>query len=85
MNMQNLADECTKKFLEKMEEKKIDTSNVPSMLLTKYCRMLTIYCESEGRVTDSFIKSMEKVAEEITSIQGLEEIFHECNTCPEEE
>ena len=83
--MQNLADECVKKFLEKMEVKKIDTSNVPSMLLTKYCRMLTIYCESEGRVTDSFIKSMEKVAEEITSIEGMEEIFHECNTCPEEE
>jgi len=85
MNMQNLADECTKKFLEKMEEKKIDTSSVPSSLLTKYCRMLTIYCESEGRVTESFIKSMEKVAEEITSIEGLEEIFHECNTCPDEE
>jgi hypothetical protein len=85
MNMQNLADECKKKFLEKMEEKKIDSSNLPSHLLTKYCRMLTIYCESEGRVTESFTKSMEKTAEEIISIEGMEEIFRECNTCPDEE
>jgi len=84
MNMQNLADECTKKFHEKIEEKKIDTAKVPSHLITKYCRMLTIYCESEGRVTESFTKSMEKTAQEILAIDGMEEIFNECNTCPED-
>lgn len=83
--MQNLADDCTKKFLEKIEKKFGDTSKVPSHLISKYCRMLTIYCESEGRVTESFTKSMEKAAEEIISIEGMEEIFNECNTCPEEE
>ena len=83
--MQNLADDCTKKFLEKIEEKMGDTSNVPSHLISKYCRMLTIYCESEGRVTESFTKSMQKVAEEIVAIEGLEEIFHECNQCPGDE
>lgn len=85
MNMQNLADDCTKKFLEKIEEKMGDTSNVPSHLISKYCRMLTIYCESEGRVTESFTKSMEKTAEEIISIEGMEDIFNECNSCPDEE
>ena len=85
MNMQNLADECTKKFLEKVEAEMGDTSKVPSGLIGKYCRMLTIYCESEGRVTESFKKSMEKTAEEIVSIEGLEEIFHEINNCPEDE
>ena len=84
MNMQNLADECTKKFLEMIEEKKIDSSDLPTQLISKYCRMLTIYCESEGRVTESFTKSMEKCALEITSVEGMEEIFQECNQCPED-
>ena len=82
--MQNLADECTKKFFEKMEANMIDTSKISSHLIVKYCRMLTIYCESEGRVTESFQKSMEKTAQEITSIEGMEEIFKECNSCPED-
>ena len=85
MNMQNLADECTKKFLDKVEAKMGDTSCVSPHLIGKFCRMLTIYCESEGRVTESFTKSMQKVAEEIVAIDGLEEIFHECNQCPEDE
>ena len=84
MEMQELADKCTKNFLKKIEEKMGDTSKVPSHLITKYCRMLVIYCESEGRVTESFTKSMEKTAEEITSIKGMEEIFEECNICPED-
>lgn len=85
MNMQNLADECTEKFLKKIEEKMGDTAAVPSHLISKYCRMLTIYCESEGRVTESFTKSMEKTAQELVAIEGLEEIFKECNTCPEDQ
>ena len=84
MEMQELADKCTKNFLKKIEEKMGDTSKVPSHLITKYCRMLVIYCESEGRVTESFTKSMEKTAEEITSIEGMGEIFEECNICPED-
>lgn len=85
MNMQNIADDCVKKFQEKIEEKMGDASKVPSHLITKYCRMLTIYCESEGNVTESFTKSMEKMALEITSIEGMEEIFNECNQCPEDQ
>ena len=84
MNMQELADKCTKNFLKKMEEKNIDSSKLPPQLISKYCRMLTIYCESEGNVTESFTKSMEKTAQEITSIEGMEEIFKECNSCPED-
>jgi hypothetical protein len=84
MDMQNLADDCAKKFQEKIEEKMGNTANVPSYLITKYCRMLTIYCESEGRVTESFTKTMEKTALEITSIEGMEEIFNACNKCPED-
>ena len=80
MNMQDLADKCKKNFLEKIE----DSSKVPVPLITKYCRMLTIYCDSEGKVTESFKKSMEKCAEEISAIEGMEEIFHECNKCPED-
>ena len=45
MNMQDLSDKCTKKFLEKVEEKMEDTSKVPSHAITRYCRMLTIYCD----------------------------------------
>lgn len=84
MNMQNLADDCVKKFLEKIEGKMGDSAKVPSHLITKYCRMLTIYCESEGKVTESFTKSMEKIADELKSIEGMEEIFNECNQCPED-
>lgn len=84
MNMQDLSDKCTKKFLEKAEEKMKDSAKIPSAEIAKYCRMLTIYCESEGNVTESFKKSMEKSAQEITSIEGMEEIFNECNICPED-
>jgi hypothetical protein len=83
--MQDLSDECVKKFLEKIEQNMGDTSKVPSHLITKYCRMLTIYCESEGKVTESFTKSIEKTAEELTSIEGMEDIFNECNKCPEDQ
>ena len=84
MNMQDLSDECTKKFLEKAKEKLEDTSKVPSHAITRYCRMLTIYCDTEGKVSDSFIESMEKCAQEITSVEGMEDIFNECNKCPED-
>lgn len=84
MNMQEIADKCEKKFLEKIEEKTGDSSNAPLPVIKRYCRMLTIYCDSEGKVTESFIKSMEKCIEEIKSIEGMEEVFNECNKCPED-
>jgi len=84
MNMQDKSDECTKKFLKKAEEKIEDTSKIPSGAITRYCRMLTIYCDAEGKVTDGFIKSMEKCAKEIIEVDGMEEIFNECNECSED-
>ncbi|MFC2057925.1 hypothetical protein ACFLR6_03200 [Campylobacterota bacterium] len=79
--MQDLSDECVKKFLEKVEEKMGDTSKVPSHAITRYCRMLTIYCDTEGKVSESFISSMDKCIQEIVSVEGMEEIFNECNKC----
>ena len=83
MNMQDMSDVCTKKFLEKAEEKMEDTSKIPSHAITRYCRMLTIYCDTEGKVSESFIKSMEKCIKEIKSVDGMEEVFNECNECPD--
>ena len=83
MNMQDMSDVCTKKFLEKAEQKMVDTSKIPSHAITRYCRMLTIYCDTEGKVSESFIKSMEKCIKEIKSVDGMEEVFNECNECPD--
>lgn len=84
MNMQDLSDKCVKKFLKKVEEKMKDTSKVPSHAISRYCRMLTIYCDAEGKVSKSFISSMDKCSQEIISVDGMEEIFNECNKCPED-
>ena len=81
--MQDLSDECTKKFLEKAEKKMEDTSKIPSHAISRYCRMLMIYCESGGKVSESFIASMDKCIKEITDVEGMEEILNECNECPE--
>ncbi len=83
MNMQDMSDVCTKKFLEKAEQKMEDTSKIPSHAITRYCRMLTIYCDTEGKVSESFITSMEKCIKEIKSVDGMEEVFNECNECPD--
>lgn len=83
MNMQDMSDVCTKKFLEKAEQKMEDTSKIPSQAITRYCRMLTIYCDTEGKVSESFITSMEKCIKEIKSVDGMEEVFNECNECPD--
>ena len=80
MNIQDIADKCIKKFQDKMG----DNPKVSPKTIAQYCRMLTIYCDAEGKVTESFIKSMEKYAAEITSVEGMEEIFNECNKCPED-
>lgn len=84
MNMQDKSDECTKKFLEIAEEKMEDTSKIPLQAIKKYCRMLIVYCDAEGKVTDSFVKSMEKCSKEIKEVDGMEEIFNECNECSED-
>jgi hypothetical protein len=84
MNMQDLSDECTKKFLKKAEEKIGDSSLVPSNAITRYCRMLTVYCDAEGKVTENFIRSMDKCIQEITSVEGMEEVLNECNKCPDD-
>lgn len=78
-----MSDECTKKFLEKAKEKMGKTSTVPSDAISRYCRMLVIYCDSQGKVSESFIKSMEKSIKEIKSVDGMEEVFNVCNECPE--
>ncbi|MEN8726497.1 MAG: hypothetical protein ABF276_00880 [Sulfurovum sp.] len=83
MIMQDMSDVCTNKFLEKAEQKMEDTSKIPSHAITRYCRMLTIYCDTEGKVSESFITSMEKCIKEIKSVDGMEEVFNECNECPD--
>lgn len=83
MNMQDMSDECAQKFLDKVKEKMGDTSKVPTDEIARYCRMLMIYCESGGKVTESFLTSMQKCVEKITAVDGMEEIFNECNKCPE--
>ena len=83
MNMQDMSDECTKKFLEKAEEKIGDSSKIPSDEIARYCRMLIVYCDAEGKVTESFLASMEKSAQKILAVEGMEEIFNACNKCPE--
>ena len=45
--------------------------------------MLTIYCDTEGKVSESFITSMEKCIKETKSVDGMEEVFNECNECPD--
>ena len=82
MNMQEMSDRCAQNFLEKAKEKMGDTSGIPSEAITKYCRMLTIYCESEGKVSESFIKSKDKCIQEIIAVEGMEELLNECNECP---
>jgi len=84
INMQDVSDKCEKKFLELAQEKLGDTSTVPVSELKRYCRMLTVYCDSEGKVTDSFIKSMETSINKIIAIDGMKEILDVCNECPED-
>ena len=84
MNLQDVSDKCAKKFLEMAEEKLGDTTNFPKAAIAKYCRMLVVYCDAEGKVTESFQKSMEKCGEEIIAVEGMEEIFAACNVCPED-
>jgi len=80
-NMQDISDKCVQKFMTKAKEKMGDTSHIPSTTISKYCRMLAIYCDSEGKVTPSFVTAMNKCVDEIIAIEGLEEILNACNEC----
>lgn len=84
MNLQNVSDKYAKKFLDMAEENGIDSAIVPKQAIAKYARMLVVYCDAEGKISESFQKSMEKCAEEIISVEGMEQIFEVCNTCPED-
>ena len=83
MNLQDQSDACEKRFLEKAEEKMEDSSKLPTHAISRYCRMLVVYCDAKGKVTESFQKSMEKCRKEIIAVDGMEEILNECNECPE--
>lgn len=83
MNMQDQSDACAKKFLEKAEEKMEDTSQIPSHAISRYCRMLIVYCDAQGKVTESFRTSMDKCVKEIIAVDGMEEVLNECNECPD--
>jgi len=84
MNLQDQSDECKKKFLEKAEEKMEDTSKVPTHAITRYCRMLVVYCDAKANVSESFKSSMDKCVKEIIAVEGMEEVLNACNECPEQ-
>ena len=82
--MQDESDKCEKKFLKIAEEKLGDTSTVPLSEIKRYCRMLTVYCDTEGKVSESFVKAMEISINKIIAIDGMKEILDLCNECPED-
>ena len=84
MNIQDESDICLKKFMARAEEKKVDISNLPSIEITKFCRMIAMYCESEGKVSESFTTAMNACTEKIKSVEGMEEILEEFNECPDD-
>ncbi len=82
MNIQDKSVEYNKKLLERAEEMKIDTSTLPSIEITKFCRMTAMFCEAEGNVTESFTKAMDACVKKITVVEGMEDILNEFNDCP---
>ncbi|NOR56113.1 MAG: hypothetical protein GQ531_07870 [Sulfurovum sp.] len=83
MNMQKISDKWTKEFVEKAEATLDDHSKIPLPGIKKYARMLIIYCDMEGKVSEDFLKSMDVCSKEIIAVEGLEEIFNVLNVCPE--
>jgi len=80
--MQDQSTVCEKKFLEKAQEKLGDTSSIPTFEITKFCRMVSMYCEAEGKVSKSFTEAMAACIKKIEAVEGLEEILEELNQCP---
>ncbi len=82
MNIQDKSVEYSKKLLERAEEMMIDTSKLPSIEINKFCRMIVMYCEAEGNVTESFKKAMDACVKNIIEVEGMEDILNEFNDCP---
>jgi len=82
MNIQDKSVEYNKKLLERAEEMNIDTSTLPPIEITKFCRMIVMYCEAEGNVTESFKKAMDTCVKNIIVVEGMEAILNEFNDCP---
>ena len=81
MNIQEQSVKCNEKLLARAEEKNIDISTLPSIEITKFCRMIVMFCEAEGNVTESFKKAMDVCVKNITAVEGMEEILNEFNDC----
>lgn len=82
MNIQDQSVAYNKKLLERAEEMKVDTSKIPSVEITKLCRMIAMYCESEGKVSESFKKAMDVCVKQIIAVEGMEDIVNEFKECP---
>ncbi len=82
MNIQDQSVAYATKMLARAEEKKVDTSKLPSIEITKFSRMIAMYCESEGKVSESFQKAMDDCAKKIIEVEGMEEILNEFKECP---
>lgn len=81
MNIQDESVKCNEKLLERAKEKNIDTSTLSPIEITKFCRMIAMYCESEGKVSESFKKAMDVCTKKLMEVEGMEEILNEFNDC----
>ena len=82
MNIQDKSVEYNKKLLERADEMMIDTSKLSLVEINKFCRMIVMYCEAEGNVTESFKKAMDACVKNIIEVEGMEDILNEFNDCP---
>ena len=82
MNLIDTAKACEEKFLAKAIEKLGDASKVPTFEISRFCRMVSMYCEAEGNVTKSFLTAMTACTNKIKEVEGMEEIMEELNECP---
>ena len=82
MNIQDKSVEYSKKLLERADEMMIDTSKLSLVEINKFCRMIVMYCEAEGNVTESFKKAMDACVKNIIEVEGMEDILNEFNDCP---
>lgn len=84
MNLQDSSIICEKKFLEIAKEKLGESVELPTFEITKFCRMLSMYCDSKAEVSKSFMTAMTECTNKIKAVVGLEEILDIMNECPEE-
>lgn len=81
MNIQDHSVKCNKNLLARAEEMNIDISTLPAIEITKFCRMVAMYCEAEGKVSESFKKAMDECTKKIKEVEGMEAILNEFNDC----